>query len=552
MNFRVIAAISAFACAPVMAELAPHVPGELIIKLRGKGILRKKDLVGQYEKIGQSDLYKVTLRNQKSNLSQVIKELNQNDDVEYAEPNYIYTIGKPHISLYPPHKDYGSNGVTNDPQLGALWGLNNTGANEPGSSSRGVAGADAEVFPAWNLTRGSRQIKIAVIDTGIDYRHEDLRDNMWVNTAEANGRPGVDDDQNGYVDDIHGYDFANNDGDPMDGNGHGTHCAGTIGAVHDNGLGVAGVMADVSLVGLKFLSDQGSGSTDNAIKAIDYAIKAGVDIMSNSWGGGGASQALKEVIEKANRAGIIFTAAAGNSGSDNDSRPQYPANYDVENVISVAAHTAQNRLASFSCYGRNTVHVAAPGHNILSSYKNGQYEVLSGTSMATPHVSGALGLLLSYEGAMSPAQVRERLMATSEPAKAYRSRTLAGGRLSTINLLNDERPVRKEPNPNAWQTMRLQEPFESDHPYDVNVVANRTFQVPNAKYIRLVVKRFEFEERYDYLLIADSNGEEVERISLSGSDYVSDYVEGDTMKVTFRSDRSITKWGFLIEEIQYQ
>lgn len=554
MNLRVLATLGLIMSTPLSAELAPHIPGEVIVKLRGENLLRNKSITAGFKKITEEGVYKLKLNHQKSSGSfeQLLDELNGRSDVEYAEPNYIYTIGKPFVALYPPHKDYGLNNQTNDPQLNALWGLNNTGSNEPGSSTRGVAGADAAVFPAWNLTRGSRQIKIAVIDTGIDYRHEDLKDNMWVNTAEAFGLDGVDDDQNGYVDDVHGYDFANDDGDPMDGNGHGTHCAGTIGATHDNGRGVAGVMGEVSFVGLKFLSDQGSGSTENAIRAIDYAISAGVDIMSNSWGGGGASQALKEVIEKANRAGIIFTAAAGNSGTDNDTRPQYPANYDVENVISVAAHTAQNRLANFSCYGKNTVHVAAPGHNILSTYKNGQYEVLSGTSMATPHVSGALGLLLSYEGQMTPAEARERLMATSEPGKAYRSRTIAGGRLSTINLLNDERPIRQEPDPSAWKTKRLANPFESDHPYDVNVVAKRTFQVPNARYIRLVVKKYDLEERYDYLLIEDQNDEEVERISLSGNDYVSEYVDGDTINVTFRSDRSITKWGFLIEEIQYQ
>ena len=181
--------------------------------------------------------------------------------------------------------------------------------------------------------------------------------------------------------------LQNNDGDPMDGHSHGTHCAGTIGAVHDNEIGVSGVMADVSIVAIKFLTDRGSGTTANAVKAIQYATKLNVDLMSNSWGGGGFSQALYDAIEEASEAGIVFTAAAGISRSNNDQRPHYPSNYQIPNVISVAAHTAQDTLASFSCYGEKTVHVAAPGHKILSTTKKGGYAVYSGTSMATPHVS---------------------------------------------------------------------------------------------------------------------------------------------------------------------
>ena len=248
-----------------------------------------------------------------------------------------------------------------------------------------------------------------MIDTGIDYNHEDLKANSWTNEAEANGKPGVDDDNNGLVDDVHGYDFANKDGDPLDGHGHGTHVSGTIGAIHDNGIGVAGVMADVTMVAVKFLSDAGSGTTADAVLAIDYATSLGVDVMSNSWGGGGRSEALFDAIKRANEKGIIFTAAAGNSSSDNDQSPHYPSNYEVDNVISVAAHTNGDGLASFSSYGRRTVHVAAPGHKILSTVANNSYDVYSGTSMATPHVSGVLGLLLSKEGNLTVAEVKERL-----------------------------------------------------------------------------------------------------------------------------------------------
>ena len=394
-------------------------------------------------------------------------------------------------------------------------------------------------------------IKIAVIDTGIDYNHEDLRDNMWTNEAELNGEPGVDDDGNGYVDDIHGYDFANNDGDPMDGNGHGTHCAGTIAAVHDNNLGVAGVMANAQLVGVKFLTDRGSGTTEAAIKAVEYATKVGVDIMSNSWGGGGASAALKEVIEKANEAGIVFTAAAGNSGSDNNSRPHYPSNYDVPNVISVAASQVDDTLASFSCYGSRTVHVAAPGHNILSTYPGDKYKSLSGTSMATPHATGVIGLYLSMNKGELPSDVRAKVMETSVYNRSYGKKLISGGRIDAFNLLTGTLPPRPErPNPEAWEDQAV-ELFESAHPYANNLKESVTYSVPGAKFIRVKIKKFELENRYDTLSIKDSTGNVVEKVSGAGEDYYTEYVEGESVTIDFKSDRSVTKWGYQIEEIQY-
>lgn len=550
--------------ATVGATIHPHVPGELIVKFKDdtqkSSQMRLKSLgINKTEKIELSygNLYVVKFDHTAKSSQNLIAAIEADSNVEYAEPNFIYSIVEPQKSLSMPGPmkpaSYDSlNYSPNDPQFSQLWGLINTGSNEPGGRSPGQQGADIDAARAWDLTLGSKQVKIAVIDTGIDYNHPDLVDNMWTNMAEKNGQPGVDDDGNGYVDDIHGYDFANNDGDPMDGHSHGTHCAGTIGAVHNNGIGVAGVMADVSLVGLKFLTDSGSGATANAIKAIDYATKIGVDIMSNSWGGGGRSQALEDAIKRARDAGILFTAAAGNSGTDNDSRPHYPSNYDVENVISVAAHTAGDSLASFSCYGKRTVHIAAPGHNILSTTKNGGYSVFSGTSMATPHVSGALGLLIAREGRLDVSAARERLMATSVPVNTYRRKVIKGGRLNAYNLLTDTRPARNEPNPNNWQTRRLAQPWESQHPYGINLREDRTFNVPGAKYVRLVIRRYELEDRYDYIQVATPNRSVVEKVSGTGSAYITDYVEGDTLVATFVSDRSITKWGFVVEEIQYQ
>lgn len=546
------------------AKLAPHIPGEFIVKfksgaeksalmnLKSLGVEHKSDLNVEF---GSFAVVK-SLGN-KSNTEALLEVLNNDPSIEYAEPNFIYEIVKPikEVTLndiLTPEGFDAEYATPNDPKFGQLWGLNNTGNNEPNSSGGGVAGADIDAFKAWDITTGDRRVKIAVIDTGIDYRHPDLAANMWVNQAEANGKPGVDDDGNGYVDDIHGYDFANNDGDPTDGNSHGTHCAGTIGAVHNNGVGVAGVMDNVTFVAVKFLTDSGSGSLENAIKSIDYATKMDVDLMSNSWGGGGRSQALQEAIERASQKGIVFTAAAGNNGTNNDQAPHYPSNYEVENVISVAASTAQNEIASFSCYGRNTVHIAAPGHRILSTVKNGGYDVYSGTSMATPHVSGAIGLLIAQEGRLPVAEVRERVIATSDPATAFRGKTVNGGTLNAYNLLTDTRPVRNEPKPGDWRVVTLTDAWESIHPYGNDANESKTFNVPGARYMRLKVKKYELEARYDYLQVANASGAVVEKVSGAGTNYSSDYIEGDTMVVTFKSDRSVTKWGFEITEIEVQ
>ncbi len=542
-----------------VASVAPHVPGEMIIKLKkdaDKSFLSNKSYgisVDRTIELSNETLYVVSY-DKNINLLKMIDNLESVNGVEYAEPNFIYSIVKPMNKLTLEKIEYDVSQLLdapNDPMFNKLWGLKNTGDNEPGGSS-GTVGADVDAMKAWSLTKGDRRVKVAVIDTGIDYNHPDLRENMWVNEAEKNGKDGVDDDGNGYVDDIYGYDFANNDGDPVDGHSHGTHCAGTIGAVHDNGTGVAGVMNDVTLVAIKFLSDSGSGTTEAAIKAIDYATKLGVDVMSNSWGGGGRSQALEDAIRRANDKGIVFVAAAGNSRSNNDQTPHYPSNYDVDNVISVAAHTAQDNLASFSCFGRRTVHVAAPGHNILSTVKSGGYESYSGTSMATPHVSGAVGLLLASVDGLSPAQVKERVMATSVPVASYRGKTIYGGRLNAYNLLTDTRPERNIPNPDSWESVDLDDRIESDHPYSDNTAKEWTVSQPGAKYMRVRIKKYDTEARYDYIEVVDSKGNSIEKVSGEGQNYETDYVEGDSLTIRFVSDRSVSKWGFEIEQVDVQ
>ena len=357
--------------------------------------------------------------------------LANNPEIEYIEPNYI-------ISL---HNTKAATKVTpSDAMFGKQWGLLNTGKNGGGVFSPGVAGEDINITKAWDITKGStgdKIIKIAVIDTGVDYNHPDLKAQIDINETELSGSAGVDDDGNGFIDDIYGYDFAGKDGNPMDGHGHGTHCAGVIGASH-NSAGIAGVMKNVKILPIKFLSDAGSGETIDAISAIDYAIKRGVHVMSNSWGGGDKEQSLLDAITAAEAAGITFVAAAGNESNNNDSTPSYPANYDVSNVISVGSYTAAGAKSSFSNYGKKTVHVTAPGSSILSTYKNSGYASLSGTSMATPHVAGVVGLILSQSPELTPLQIKERLIKTSVQTTKLKSSSVSGGRVDAYHALTNK------------------------------------------------------------------------------------------------------------------
>lgn len=353
--------------------------------------------------------------------------LSTHPEVLYVEPNYIYTAQP--IDLVDLKEDI------QDGDFSRQWGLQNTGRNSGGWFSPGKAGEDVNALEAWEITKGDRELIIAVIDTGVDYTHPDLKDNILVNEAELNGVPGEDSDGNGYIDDIYGYNFSEKNGDPIDRNGHGSHCAGVIGASH-NSIGIRGVMADVKILPIKFLSDSGSGETADAILAVDYATQRGVHIMSNSWGGGGRSEALFEAIQRAQEAGITFVAAAGNSRANNDSRPSYPANYELDNVISVGAMDGKGNRSSFSNYGRESVHIFAPGSSILSTVPGGNYRSLSGTSMAAPFVSGVAGLLLAQEPGLTPAEIRERIIETSVKNSSLISGA-QGGRMDAYRVLTN-------------------------------------------------------------------------------------------------------------------
>lgn len=427
MNSKLLAVSLLSFFAAVSAHATPF--NGYIVKIKPGSQFLKSRAVSQY---GQVTKVTATtfgtfarLETKSGFTDKAMQALANNPEIEYIEPNYIISLSS--VKGEAPR----------DAMFGKQWGMLNNGKNG-GIFSPGVAGEDINVAKAWDITKGATGeavVKIAVIDTGVDYNHPDLKSQMDINSAELIGKEGVDDDMNGYIDDVYGYDFSNKDGDPADGHGHGTHCAGVIGASH-NSVGVAGVMANVKIVAIKFLSDKGSGETIDAISAIDYAIKRKVQVMSNSWGGGDKEQSLLDAITAAEQAGITFVAAAGNESNNNDSMASYPANYEVSNVISVGSFTSQGAKSSFSNYGLKSVHVTAPGSTILSTYKGG-YSNLSGTSMAAPHVSGVVGLLLSKEPGLTPAQIRERLIRTSTQTTKLKSASVSGGRVDAFKALTN-------------------------------------------------------------------------------------------------------------------
>lgn len=333
--------------------------------------------------------------------------------VRYASPDYVVSA-----ALTP-----------NDPSYPQQYGLNNTG------QAGGVPDADIDAPEAWDITTGSGNTIVAVIDTGVDLTHPDLINNIWTNPGEIAGN-GVDDDHNGFIDDVHGWNFVANNNNPNDDNGHGSHVAGIIGAQGNNGIGVTGVNWRVQIMPVKFLNASGSGSISAAIQSLNYAVAMGAKISNNSWGGGGFVQAMLDAINNARAAGHIFVAAAGNAASNNDTTPFYPANYNVDNVVSVASTTSGDTLSSFSNFGATTVELGAPGSSIFSTYRNGGYATLSGTSMATPFVSGALALVKDLHPTWTYTQIINQILNNTDPIPALQGRTITGGRLNLFRAIS--------------------------------------------------------------------------------------------------------------------
>ena len=396
-----------------------HVPGELLVRfaagMPGGQRATTLDAAGggqvarEYHVVPGLALVKLPTT---LSVAEALLTYNNTRGILYAEPNYIRKL----IETIP-----------SDSRFSELWGMHNTG------QTGGAPDADIDAPEAWEIATGSRAIIVAVTDTGVDYNHVDLRANIWSNSAEvANG---IDDDGNGYVDDIYGYDFVNDDSDPMDDHSHGSHCSGTIGGVGDNGIGVAGVCWQTRIMAAKCFDASGSGPDSAILSAIEYSTMMGCNVMSASWGGGGYSQSTKDLIEAAGDQGIVFVAAAGNDyGNDNDSNPHYPSSYDLTNIIAVMSTDHNDVRSSFSNLGATSVDLGAPGSSIVSTVPGNAYGTKSGTSMATPHVSGACALLLSVNPTLSMTELKEALLSTVDPTLS--GQCLSGGRMNVAAALD--------------------------------------------------------------------------------------------------------------------
>lgn len=407
------------------ARTPNYIEGEVIVKMRGarpgvqsntfaaKAAQKGMSLKTSWGRMGMYH-YKVA-RGQTTQAS--IAELRQDPEVEYAEPNYILT--KANVT--------GFSDIISEGEMNAL----NT------SNGYLATGAPIQVVDSWSEVQGSNVPVVAIIDTGLDTSHSVIQNTqaLWRNTNEIPGN-GIDDDGNGYIDDVNGWNFVANSNNVFDDNGHGTHVAGIILGVGTNIYVSSPQPAKVKVMPLKFLNGSGQGSTSAAIKAIYYAVDNGAQVLNNSWGGYSYSAALHEAITYSYNHGTAFVAAAGNDAGNNDSTPMYPAGYDVPNVIAVAATTDSDVLASFSNYGRSTVDLASPGVRIYSTYPGNSFGISSGTSMATPFVSGLAGLILVEKPTMMGFQIRDLIMTNTDAVANLSAKVATQGRMNALDTVH--------------------------------------------------------------------------------------------------------------------
>lgn len=463
---------------------------------------------------------------------EVLDLLNDSALTDYAEPHFIYEpVRTP--------DDYGD----------YLWGLHNTG------TAGGIEGADMNAFAAWDVSTGGGTI-IAVIDTGLDITHPDIVPNLWTNPGEVPNN-GIDDDNNGYIDDVHGYDFVHDDGNPDDREGHGTHVAGTAAARGDDGYGVVGAAFDAKIMGLKFMDRGAGGYSSMAAAAIHYAVNHGADVINASWGGYGQSTAIRNAIAYAQSRGVMFVAAAGNQGNNNDGSGMYPASYTLDNIISVAASDRRDRLASFSNYGATTVDLAAPGVSIVSTVPGGDWSYMDGTSMASPMVAGVVALLVSAAPNAALTELRAALLNSTEPLAGGSDGVATGGRVDAAGALaellgggapapgdeDDEEEEEPPPSPDEWTYVEFV--VESSHPYTNNFTGSAAIDPPaGATEVTLHFERIDTEANYDFVQVKNDEGIKLQEWTGAVGAATSDTFRVDQgVRVHLYTDYSVTGWG---------
>lgn len=412
---------------------------EILVKFARPILAQERRQLEQDVDADESDPIGVSVRrihSRQLTVEAMVASLRTRSFVEYAEPNYMW---------------HATTVVPNDPQFPTLWGLQNVAQTVGGQT--GTAGADIHAASAWAVATGSRANVVAVVDTGVDYTHQDLAANIW--SAPAAFSVTIAGATLVCQAGTHGFNAIAKSCDPRDDNNHGTHVSGTIGGAGNNALGVLGVNWTASIMAAKFLDSTGSGTTSDAINAIEFVIQAknvfaagaNVRVLSNSWGGSGFSQALLDEVNKANANGMLFVAAAGNNGTSNDVSPTYPASYTAPNVVGVAATDNTDHLASFSNFG-TSVQIAAPGVNILSTTIGNTYQYFSGTSMATPHVAGSAALILST-CALDTVTLKTTILNAVDVVSALSGRVGTSGRLNVDRALRACAPTTPPTAPSA-------------------------------------------------------------------------------------------------------
>lgn len=436
----------------------------------------------------------------------------------------------------------------NDPDFNQSWGLMNEGQNIS-ILGAGLKGVDVGAVKAWQLGQGSKLGVIAILDSGIDLQHPDLQNNLWLNKLELDPNA-LDDDHNGFINDLNGWNFVDNTAVVQDDNNHGTAVAGVIAADAKNGKGSRGLIENTQLMIVKILDQNGTGTTERAVRGIEYAVNNGAQVINASWGGTLFDQVLFDTIQWANDKGVLFVCAAGNEPKDNDTddKPIYPASFHIANIVSVAAHDSKGEMASFSSYGKKSVHLAAPGVAIYTPVREG-YRFVDGTSFAAPFVAAASSLLKSFEPNLSPSQLRERLIRNAVPMDYYtKEKLVSGGRLDVFLLLkNIVTPSISAPA--EWK--RFPKTFESQHPY-----LNDTHQVfeitqPDAKYLRVHFVKMDLEKGYDKIYLKDRQGKTAITYTGSSEEFWSADVLGDFLKIELETDFSNSKWGFAVDSVEY-
>jgi thermitase len=423
---------------------ADFAPDRILVKAKegastnAVGTVNRKNKARTKKKIPRNRLSVVELPGDLP-VEEAVERYEASPDIEYAEPDYKV---RPAQSLPTP----------NDPRYREIYSLDNIGQNG------GTVDADVDAPEAWGVTPGSADTIVAVIDTGIDTNHPDIRNNIWVNPGESGtdgsgnskATNGVDDDANGYVDDVNGWDFFNNDNsvfDTADDDRHGTHVAGTLAAEGNNSIGITGINWKAKIMPAKFIGPGDIGYVSDVIEALNYAVANGATISNNSWALS-YSRALLDTIKATDTKGHLLVTAAMNHGSDNDSSPHYPASYDSPNIISVAATDNKDSLASFSNYGASSVDLAAPGVSVLSTVPGNGYSYGSGTSMATPHVAGAAALVKANFPNLDDSGIKERILSSVDPKPNLAGKTVTGGRLNVAKTLGaNTAPVIDHPSP---------------------------------------------------------------------------------------------------------